>query len=147
MNEEKIEYSKTALDTLIKKYPITFNNACFESIWFIPNGWMNLIDDLCKDISTILEESYSKFPQTDENPGFSILQIKEKFGSLRFYFNVISEDVLLYDKIQNLVDAAEVKSETVCEATGKDGKMCKKGLYFHTLNEDVAKKHGFKPIN
>jgi hypothetical protein len=49
--------------------------------------------------------------------GATVLQVKEKFGGLRFYFAGGSN----YDGLQMLVDAAEMKSYHVCEDCGEDG--------------------------
>ena len=44
------------------------------------------------------------------------MQIKEKFGGLRFYVDSAT------DKIYNMIDEAEKKSYTICEVCGKSGK-------------------------
>ena len=43
-------------------------------------GWLNLIDELCCTLQIYLD-SHSDVPQV------KVLQVKEKFGGLRFYFS------------------------------------------------------------
>ncbi len=67
------------------------------------DGWYGILDDLAKAIV-----AKSKRPPV-------ITQIKEKFGTLRFYVDAAS------DEVWDLIDAAEKKSATVCERCGKSG--------------------------
>jgi len=110
---------------LYNNYPELFNNKnslimyvkidCFD-------GWYNIIDNLCKSIVEITKVI-----------GFelSVLQIKEKFGTLRFYYSIDDGKLKIplgsrskYNKlISDLVLAAEKKSETICEICGKKGKL------------------------
>lgn len=69
-------------------------------------GWYNLIDELCQKIK-------------DTNPpeDFEIIQVKEKYASLRVYtFHSTNE-------IENLIMDAEKKSEITCEICGNEGKI------------------------
>lgn len=70
------------------------------------SGWFPMLRQLLKDIQA-----------TGVKPReLRILQIKEKFGGLRFYFsceNTIEKEV--YDQIQQLVDKAEEASYNICE--------------------------------
>jgi hypothetical protein len=70
------------------------------------DGWFQLIWDLCEKIE---KEGIS--------PHFRAMQVKEKFGSLRFYVNIASDEVL------NAIDEAEKKSETICELCGEPGRI------------------------
>lgn len=67
------------------------------------DGWFNLIYKLCEDIR-------------DLNPpeGFEVIQVKEKFGGLRFYADNTTKEI--YDRINE----AEAKSEVTCESCGAD---------------------------
>jgi hypothetical protein len=46
-----------------------------------------------------------------------VIQVKEKFGTLRFYINEGTDD------IHRRIAKAEIESATICEATGKPGKL------------------------
>jgi hypothetical protein len=119
MNDNEIKNYDDPIDMLMEKYPLVFKNACLDSYWELPAGWISIVDSLCHDINKVIEESYAKFPPTDENPGFSVMQIKSKFNSLRFYFMTISEDKDLMSKIESLVNEAERESSITCMTTGK----------------------------
>ena len=67
-------------------------------------GWVDIIKPL-------IEEAKEK--------GIKVKQIKEKFGSLRFYVDREG----MYDSIRK----AENKSEITCENCGKEGSLKRKG--------------------
>jgi hypothetical protein len=58
-----------------------------------------------------------------------IMQVKEKFGALRFY--VDEAETELYD----LIDAAEKASETTCETCGEPGKIVTTGWFKATCGK------------
>lgn len=68
------------------------------------------------------------------------VQIKEKFGGLRMYFD--GGD----DYIAGAVNLAESVSYRTCEVTGKPGRLCKRGGWLRTLCEEQAEADGFVPI-
>ena len=73
----------------------------------IGKGWFNLVIELNSKLAELC-------------PDYKILQIKEKFGALRFYVGHI--DAGLEDKVFDLINAAEEKSKTICDVCGKQGK-------------------------
>lgn len=77
-----------------------------DSVHFfeIDDGWLPLVKQLIKDLI---------------NAGWDrkILQVKEKFGGLRFYINLGS------DEIFNLITKAEEASYTICETCGTTEKI------------------------
>ena len=79
------------------------------------DGWFGIIDELCSDIQKIYEEN--GIPED-----IIVTQIKEKYGTLRFYVNVGgSENVK--SKVEKAILKAEEKSEVTCEICGKPGTM------------------------
>ena len=103
--------------TLFEKYPELFtekdlppsqSNMCFG--FECGDGWFDLLDNLCKCIS-----EYQKHNKVDHK--VSVNQVKEKFGSLRFYYTGGNE------YIDGMVRLAEVISETTCEDCGNIGKI------------------------
>jgi hypothetical protein len=86
-------------EQLALNYPQIYGNV---SIGTGP-GWYKLLERLGKDISAVWPEK------------LAILQIKEKFGGLRFYVGWCSEPV------QDLIDTAEEESYTICEWCGEVG--------------------------
>lgn len=80
------------------KYPFElFARECMS-------GWDALIDKLIKDL-------------LDTGWKGDILQIKEKFGGLRFYASETN------DKQGELIFKAEEESFNICEVCGKPGKL------------------------
>ncbi len=73
------------------------------------DGWFELIWNLCSVIEILLP------PKAE----FEVLQVKEKYGGLRFYFGGGGES---FDLIQTVVNWAENQSENICEVCGEWGK-------------------------
>lgn len=89
------------------------------------DGWFQLIWDL--------SEKLSKF-------GMIARQVKEKFGGLRFYFDFDAPGYEGYDEARKLVEEAENLSYSVCEATGKPGKLRNDIGWLKTLCEEEYEK-------
>lgn len=81
------------------------------------DGWFNILDRLSKEL-------------TDLNEGVVAVQVKEKYGTLRFYIVGGS------DKAYNLIDEAEHESLVTCETCGKSGKLRSIGGWLKTLCSD-----------
>jgi len=71
-------------------------------------GWNQLIDDLDRDLRAI-------------DPDYTILQIKDKFGSLRYYASASKPE--LSDLLGARIDRAEWLSVVTCENCGKAGQL------------------------
>ena len=147
MNSAETKDYFDPLDKLIQEFPVVFQNVDNSSEYSLPSGWYNILYNLCEELTPILIEERSKIAEDSEQPLFSVLQIKEKFGGLRFYYMMNTENRELYNKIQRLIDIAEDKSYDTCQITGKPGTLCKKGWHFMTLSEEVRNAHGFEVIN
>lgn len=92
-------------DDLRTKYPALYGQL---SHFECGDGWYQILDNLSKEIVEILEKNPSLEP-----PKF--VQIKEKFGTLRAYYDGDHS----FDR---LISKAEKLSEHICEACGKPGK-------------------------
>lgn len=97
---------------LFKKYPVIFrdrNKLCRYTAmcWGIEtgNGWAWLLDILCLAITEHIRDNKDVEPVV-------ATQVKEKFGTLRFYYN--GGD----DYINGAVWFAEKLSEHICENCG-----------------------------
>lgn len=93
-------------------------------------GWYELISDLVDDLAKIA-------------PKFQVVQIKEKFGGLRFYvvgYILDYEGQTFYESLMySRIAKAEQESFRVCEICGKPGEV-RPGNWIHTLcDEDYAK--------
>ena len=71
---------------LVKKYPVIFQDykgdyrkTCMAWGFSCGDGWYKIIDNLCQDIETKIGK---------KNIQFIAVQVKEKFGALRFYYHI-----------------------------------------------------------
>lgn len=120
-------------EDLAKKHP-----AMFEHLIWPPEcgkGWERLLDNLMTDIEGVLSN-------TAPEAVFRVMQIKEKFGGLRFYaevrgFDTVPDDV---QSIYDLIMVAEQTSTTICEFCGKDGSLRRDRRWVRTLCDTHAKK-------
>jgi hypothetical protein len=94
--------------------PLTENLMCFG--FDCGDGWFNIIDDLSKKI-----EAYN-VANAEYDPCIAA-QVKEKYGTLRFYVNSVT------DEIYEWIEQAEIASEKTCEICGKPGELVTKGWY------------------
>jgi hypothetical protein len=134
------------LDKLISNYPIVFKHLDKTISHNLPAGWYKIVDKLCSELTPILEEALEESPETPEEPLFSVLQVKEKFGGLRFYYMMNTKNDELYKKIQSLVDDAEDASYVTFQVTGKLGALSKSGSHYMTLCEDSRNSMNYKII-
>lgn len=123
---------------LAEKHPLVFAHMSESSQSDLPDGWVNLVDELCCKLTTLLVESYAKYPLNEEDNmiGITIDQIKEKFGGLRFYCSFLTEDADLWGKATDIINEYENRSYSVCQVTGKPGTQCSVGRQVITLCED-----------
>lgn len=138
-----------------EKYPLIFSQPCEISV---NDGWFDIIDALCANIQghidsvadrrrwaiewneqvndpfndwsdkvSFIERKEREVPELVEQ--VVATQIKEKFGTLRFYYQ--GGD----DYIRGLDSMAEAMSARICEDCGKPGKRTKGG-WVRTLCEE-----------
>lgn len=74
---------------------------------YVGEGWQPLVETLNKKLLAL-------------DPNYEILQIKEKFGGLRYYI-AESDNMTLRDKQAALINEAENVSFTICEYCGEPG--------------------------
>ena len=134
------------IDKLIQDYPVVFRHMDTTTFSSLPAGWYTIMDNLCSNLTPLLEEALQENPETPEEPLFSILQIKEKFGGLRFYYTMNTKNDDLYRKVQAMIDNAEDASYETCQITGKPGVLCKSGSWYMTLCEESRISMGYKII-
>ena len=80
----------------------------------VGEGWRPLLTKLAEDITKI-------------DPNVEISQIKEKFGTLRFYISYGSEEVF------QLIEKAETESGYICETCGTKEGVTTEGGWLLTL--------------
>ena len=115
------EHSKEEIQELITKYPWLENRATAEHnvTWLddLEPGWYEAFGkELCEELAEAIEE--------DGSNEFEIIQIKEKFGALRFYaagYGLKTRDVIA--KYEEL-------SKYVCGHCGKPAKYITTGWIY-----------------
>jgi hypothetical protein len=101
-------------------------------------GWENLVLNLCGAI--VSYQKSCRYVKTHP-PTVCINQIKEKFGSLRFYISGGDRH------IRGMIDFAEFLSLRTCQITGKSGVLCRKGSWYQTLSLDKQCEFGYTTVN
>jgi len=117
------------LSSLIAAFPRLFRGKPPTIEDYVGPGWHSLVFDLCSEIDALLTD--------DEAAGFKIVQIKEKFASLRFYVKLrgrwrwaVDPSREVADKaaaIDRLIRQAEARSRTTCEVCGEPGEQLSAG--------------------
>ena len=124
-------------ELLNSKYPkiltgLSYGLACDD-------GWYDLIETLCGNIQhkTDSRQKYQK-----NTPQCKAVQVKEKFGGLRFYVAFESdssndeedslETIRFVSEIRGMISFAESMSYRICEACGSPGTL-RQGGWHRTL--------------
>lgn len=71
-------------------------------------GWQSLIEQLHIDLLNI-------------DPNYTIDQIKEKFGGLRYYMTPSRSEPEIQERMTALISRAEVAADQTCEECGAPG--------------------------
>jgi hypothetical protein len=88
-----------------------------------PDGWQKIV-----------EETDAMLAYLD--PDYEITQVKEKFGTLRYYFTSTHDyGTIEYRIMDDIVVAAEARSSRTCEVCGKLGEV-RSGSWIRTLCEE-----------
>ena len=101
----------------------------WEKVIRCDDGWINIV-----------AECHSELLGIDKN--YSIYQIKEKFGTLRYYCEPSQSKHK--EQFGSIVDKYERKSIKTCEISGASGVLMKKDGYFKTLNQTLGKTLGYE---
>lgn len=97
----------------------------------VGNGWRDLVWNLCERIDDLMrsngiDNTSPRYPEA--------VQIKQKLGSLRFYFGGhAGMDDKTKKGIVDLIAEAEDESVTICEICGAPGKLGSLSGYRATL--------------
>ena len=95
------------LNRLEQKYPTLFEiyRRGGGNLIEVAEGWFDLIDRCCAEVIT-------------NDPTAQAVQIKEKFGGLRFYLDTNEQE----RAARKIIAKYEDESERTCEICGKPGK-------------------------
>ena len=116
--------------------PMTETTMCWG--FECGDGWYNIINQLCANIQHHIDWRNRKNelnPNQPIVPQVTVDQVKEKFGTLRFYYT--GGD----DYIDGLVSMAESMSGVTCEECGNPGSTVGRG-WLTTLCEKHAEERG-----
>ena len=132
MKQEYDTYLCTTFPKMfVNRYkPMTETTMCWG--FECGDGWFNIIKELCANIQHHIDWKNRK---EEVVPQVTVDQVKEKFGSLRFYFT--GGD----DYIRGLATMAESMSGVTCEVCGNPGSTLGRG-WLTTLCEKHAKEKG-----
>lgn len=125
---------KSDTTTWDKKYPLCFKTpgTCIGFGVECGRGWYPLLERLLSKIESRLESLAPSVNDSYDGSGFSIDQIKEKYGTLRFYVSGASKEI--YD----MIHAAEKESATTCEQCGDPGVLCVFNRWYATRCQKCA---------
>jgi hypothetical protein len=104
---------------LVERWPSWFNVTGDQRETRMPDGfahgdgWFDIVWRLCEDLEPLVQQA----EKATVRP-FEVLQVKQKFGGLRFYASHSHRT----DAIQQRIEAAELESVRTCEVCGKSGK-------------------------
>ena len=103
-------------------------------------GWRDLLERACDRIEAAVEGG-----------AFRVLQIKEKYGTLRFYWDgELSPEA--ETKVEEAIALAYVRSACTCEICGAEGRLYSRGGWLatacaqHARGEAVPIKPGFENL-
>lgn len=106
---------------LIEKYPGLLQGIEGRCGFYIDAGWLLLVEGLLYK----LQWEIDGLPE-EERSQYKVVQVKEKFGGLRFYMNKMTPTMS-----QNIT-LAEAKSHTICEKCGAPGRTASLGGWLKT---------------
>ena len=125
-------------EQLLQKYPKIFKP--YEGNprgvnWFIPDGWIGIVDTLCGSIQDHVDNTYD-WINGEKEPKDQVrcTQMKEKFGGLRFYTD--SGD----DVVEGMVKMAEFLCENTCQDCGSEENIGKTTGWIYTICKSCADK-------
>jgi hypothetical protein len=114
--------------------PMSYGISCDD-------GWYDLLYNLCEELQSWSDSNEKQI---------KAVQIKEKFGGLRYYIKVEPVEPKLTDEqwkeLHKMIDKYETLSLTTCEVTGGHGSMCKRGFLLKTLCSQSAVLLGFNKM-
>jgi hypothetical protein len=103
---------------LVRRWPTWFNVHGDPRQTLMPlgfqhgDGWFDIVWRLCEDLEPLVAEAEKKSGER-----FEVLQVKQKFGTLRFYVSLHN------NVIDELIVNAQRESSYTCEICGQMGTL------------------------
>lgn len=126
---------------LVEKYPKLFTDygappkrSLMAFGFECGDGWFDLLDTLCGQLANLKPAD-----GPDDPLPLTALQVKEKYGTLRFYLGACSDEALA------LVDLAEAMSARICESCGNRGRT-RGTTWLKTLCDPCAQEQGYADV-
>jgi hypothetical protein len=121
------ENTKKLLDIFPEAFADLDKRSCMALFGFeCGDGWYDLLKEALIEIKAI----------SDRNPGidFKVAQIKEKFGTLRFYWDGkdYERETSEPDSIDLAIERAEARSAKECEKCGAQATTKRRGYWVYT---------------
>lgn len=119
---------------LVEAYPDLFHPpadepAAAQGYPECGEGWRDLLLRACARIRAAVQADGGSFKAT---------QVKEKYGTLRFYWEgALSSEADA--RVEEAIDLAEARSACTCEQCGKPGWLFNRGGWFTTACDDHGK--------
>ncbi|PZM85122.1 MAG: hypothetical protein DKT66_02790 [Candidatus Melainabacteria bacterium] len=117
-------------DALVRDFPNLYADRKSDQSPFYwgfecGDGWEPLLRKLSAEIEAIIVSMPEK-----ERKKYRVKQVKEKFGTLRFYMGIA------HDGIRAAIDRAEQESAVTCECCGKPGSSGSVGGWLSVLCDE-----------
>ena len=135
---------------LVEKYPKILRDfqgdpmsTCMAWGFECDDGWYKLLDECMEKMQYFCDlcSKDGRDVQVVAN------QIKEKYGTLRFYVSVYDANKIENNIIDDFVSEAERKSSRTCEVTGEYAEPCRRGGWYKTLCYKQARELGYVACN
>lgn len=128
-------------EALVRDFPLTFaRNPTGREPWSMfgfecGDGWEPSIRKTAEKLEPLIKAAIEKDPEAAEYGYFRTSQLKEKYGTGRWYLSGGTDEMFA------LVEAWETETEGICEQCGKPGQLRGRGwlytaCYKHTKPED-----------
>lgn len=104
------------------------------------DGWHRLLETAMEKIQFVCDSS----AKSGHPAQLVATQIKEKYGTLRFYYSVEGSCPVAEGVLEDVVSSAELASSRICEVTGEPGDLCVRGGWYRTLSRPRARADGYR---
>ena len=143
MNEDLEKQLYELGPILYQEKDLPMQQTCMCWGFECPDSWFDLLKELTIELESSINNKYKgKYECVAQ-------QVKEKYGSLRFYGEIkilienptkddLSLSKKLYEQFQELVDKAEYKSEKICCECGKPATKTSSGWIAHFCDDCAA---------
>ena len=121
--EEIIRVEKEIDDAFLLKFAHQFEPRRINGFRHKPEvsigvGWYSLIANLCQEV-----DDFFGYDMGHSIKGFKWVQIKEKFGTLRAYYDVKKLEGQGSEKLREIINKYEKLSAITCEECGDVGEL------------------------